>query len=129
MKTPRVPRTRNANTLTDAAFFGSLRSALRRHYRFWKPAALALEAASRPTQSANKRLKKEYQCADCKEWFKRDDVEKDHIIPCGSLRSLDDVASFIERLTPEDPAAFQILCKPHHLKKGAEDRAQKSRAR
>ena len=117
-----MPRTRNGGQWTDAMFYSAIRSALRARFRFWKPATEALALASRPSQSKNKRLKKEYRCAACGKWFPRKDVEIDHVEPCGSLRSLEDVASFIERLTPEDPKAFQIVCKPCHKRKTQAER-------
>lgn len=124
IKKPRksVPKTRNAGKWTESQYFSRIRSALRRTFRFWGPMQLALDKASRPSRSENKRLKKEYQCAHCKEWFKRADVEVDHIIPCGSLNSYKDIPSFLERLTPESIEAFQVLCKPCHLIKTKKDR-------
>ena len=49
-------------------------------------------------------------------------VQVDHIIPAGSLRSLEDIAGFVERLAVEDVNDLQVLCKPCHLQKGKEDR-------
>lgn len=112
-----VPKTRNAGTLTESQFWSKIRSALRSTFRFWKPMTIALENASRPYKGANKRIKKEYQCAHCKEWFQRKDVEIDHKTPCGSLKGYEDIQKFIENLTVEDPNAYQILCKPHHKEK------------
>jgi hypothetical protein len=117
-----VPKTRNANTLTESQYWSKIRSALRSAFRFWKPMMIALENASRPYKGANKRIKKEYQCAHCKEWFQRKDVEIDHITQCGSLKGFEDIQGFIERLTVEDPNAFQILCKPHHKEKTISER-------
>lgn len=113
-KTTRVPKTRNGGTMTESQYFSKVRSALRNSFRYWKPMQIALEKASRPSQSFNKRLKKEYQCAHCFLWYKRDDVEIDHIEECGSLRCYEDIAPFIQRLTKEDPKSYQILCKPCH---------------
>jgi len=114
----RVPRTRNANTLTEAAYFGFIRSALRKAFQYnWKPVQQALDHASRPSQSANKRIKKEYQCNLCKAWFQRAEVEIDHIKECGSLRCYEDIPIFIQNLLPEDHKAYQIACKPCHKKK------------
>lgn len=113
-----VPRTRNLGTMTEVEYFGKIRSSLRRAFRFWKPMQKALELASRPAKNPkNPRLKKEFQCAKCKNWFKRTEVEIDHIKECGSLMSLTDIPSFVERMTPEDPKAFQVLCKAHHKEK------------
>lgn len=115
-KTPKkkrvaAPKTRNHNTWSESEFFSRIRSGLRRTFRYWKPMQLALEKASRPSQSENKRLKKEYQCAKCKAWRPRKEVEIDHIEECGSLNTYEDIIPFIERLTKEEVDAYQILCK------------------
>ena len=121
----KVPRTRNAGTMTESQFFGKIRSALRNSFRYWKPMQLALDKASRPNQSANKKLKKEYQCNHCQNWFPRDGVEIDHKTPAGSLKSLDDIKGFLERLTVEDIDAYQILCKQDHLAKSISEKNKK----
>lgn len=116
-----VERPYNMGTLTEAAFFGKIRSALRNAFRYWKPAQEALNRASRPSQNkTNLRLKKEFQCAECKKWHKRADVEIDHIIECGSLSCYNDIVPFIKRLAPENPNAYQVLCKPCHRLKSNE---------
>lgn len=108
------PKTRNAGTMTESMFFSKIRSSLRNGFRYWKPMQIALDKASRPSQSANKKLKKEYQCAKCKKWFKRADVQIHHVIPCGSLNNYSDIVPFIQRLTVEDITGFEILCKDCH---------------
>jgi 5-methylcytosine-specific restriction endonuclease McrA len=105
---------RNGGTMTESQYFSKIRSILRSGFRYWKPMQLTLEAASRPSQSLNKRIKKEYQCAKCKKWYKRADVEIDHKEECGSLSSYEDIVPFIQRLTKENIDAYQILCKPCH---------------
>lgn len=109
-----VERTHNAGTLTESQFFSKIRSALRSAFRYWKPMQIALEAASRKSQSKNKRLKKEYQCNNCKQWFPRKEVEIHHIIPCGSLSNYDDIVPFIKRLAAEGAESYAILCKACH---------------
>lgn len=106
-----VPRTRNAGTMTEAQYFGKIRSLLRKWSMYWIPLKNALQKARRPNQSANKRLTWEYQCACCKKWFPANKVEVDHIIPCGSLTSLDDVKPFIAQMTTENEDDYQVLCK------------------
>jgi 5-methylcytosine-specific restriction endonuclease McrA len=105
---------RNGETMTESQYFSKIRSILRSGFRYWKPMQQALELSSRPSQSLNKRIKKEYKCNHCNNWFKRADVEIDHKIECGSLQKYEDVVPFIQRLTPENVNAFQILCKPCH---------------
>ena len=118
----RAKKTRNANTLTESAYFSKIRSVLRGGFRYWKPMMLALENSSRPHKGQNKRQKKEYKCAECKKHFKRADVQIDHKIPCGSLKSYEDVVPFIERMNREDPNDYQVLCKPCHQEKTNKER-------
>jgi hypothetical protein len=104
-------KTHNNNTLTESEYFGKIRSSLRRGFMYWKPMMVALENASRKYTGENKRIKKEYLCAGCGEWFQRKLVQIDHKIPCGSLKNFDDIVPFIQRLTVEDPTLYTILCK------------------
>ena len=69
----------------------------------------------------------EYQCAECKEWFTDKEIQKDHIIPAGSLKSGDDLKGFLERLTPEE--GFQMLCKKkcHQAKTNRERQSKGSK--
>lgn len=123
----RIPKTRNGKTMTEAQFFQKLRHSLRNGFRWWKPMMEALKAASRPSQSPNKRLKTEYQCIKCKHWFPRTQVQIDHVIPCGSLNNYEDVVPFIKNLTQENISAYQILCKKdHNIKTLAEKEARKT---
>jgi hypothetical protein len=112
-----APKTRNHNTWSESEYFSRVRSALRSRFRFWIPMQKALEKVSRPSQSINKRIKKEYQCAHCKEWFKRADVQIDHIEECGALNCYNDIVPFLKRLTKENINAYQILCKNDHKQK------------
>ena len=57
----KVERTRNANTWTEAKYWGHIRSHLRRAFRFWKPATDAKLKARRPHQGSNK--DKELRCS------------------------------------------------------------------
>lgn len=101
-KTSRVPRTRAGGEWTEASFMGFVRSGVRALSRRWPPLVrLCFEACRRKSQSDNKRLKWEHQCHDCKGWFPRKEVEADHIVPCGSLKTLEDVSGFMERLLCE----------------------------
>lgn len=106
MPRQRVPRTRNNGTWTEAQFFAYVRSSLRNAFRYWKP-----------IQACRKRVRKKigvkqyvYQCESCKEYF--DKIEVDHNPPVGSLKSYEDLAGFLERLTAED--GYRALCKQCH---------------
>ena len=126
MKKPKkqlVPRTRNAETLTEAAYWGKVRSALRNAFRYWKPMEEAKKKARRINRSGG-RHRYEFQCAECKKWFKDADIQKDHTIPAGSLKNGDDLKGFLERLTPEE--GFQMLCKDKcHKAKTARERQER----
>ena len=113
-KTTRVPRTRAGGEWTEAAFMGFIRSNLRRMSQRWPPLVrLALLRQRRKSQSANKRLKWEFQCEHCQGWFKRDDVAVDHIVECGALKTLDDLPRFVGRLLCETDK-LRVLCDGCH---------------
>ena len=113
IKNPKVPRTRNNNTLTEAAFWGFIRSTLRNASRWWKPIAQCKAHSERAYKGTKKLQKWEYQCNHCKDWFMEKEIQVDHIIECGTLTCSEDVPGFIERLFCEKEG-FQTLCKPCH---------------
>lgn len=113
-KTTRVPRTRAGGEWTEAGYWGFIRGTLRRGARNYPPIArLALERARRENQSDNKRLKWEFQCADCGCWFPRKEVRVDHVEPAGKLTCYDDLPGFVRRLYCELDN-LQVLCIPCH---------------
>lgn len=120
---PKVPRTRNAGTMTESMFWTMIRSSLRQTSRWWKPIAAAKQAAKRPYVGPNKLQKFEYQCAKCQRYYKDKEVAVDHIVECGELRSSADLPGFVERLFCE--GGFQVLCKSCHDTKSLEYRQAK----
>lgn len=108
-----VPKPRCSGTMTESAFFSFIRSGLRQKSQRWKPAFDAKKEAQRPYKGEDKRTKFVYVCAICKEEFKDKDVQIDHIIPCGSLKSFADLAGFCERLFCEKEG-YRVLCEPCH---------------
>jgi hypothetical protein len=123
-----APKTRGNGTLTEGEYFSRVRSALRRVFRWWPPMIKALNKASRPSQNANKRIQKEYQCAKCLAWKTRKEVEIDHVEECGSLSKYEDIVPFLKRLTREEENAYQILCKDTcHIEKTKAYKAQKKK--
>lgn len=118
----RVPRTRNEGTWTEAAYWGHLRSSLRRTFRFWKPALAALQAA-RVRHSGPRGQKWAYLCSDCGKLSPRKDVQVDHIVPVGQLTAYEHVGEFLRRLTPEDPKSFAVRCRVCHQAKTNAERA------
>jgi len=126
VKKPPTAKPYNGGTMTEAAFWGMLRSGLRRQFRYWKPIIAAKKAAQRPYVGPNKRQKFEYQCNHCKKWFIEKNTQVDHVIPTGSLLSWEDVVPFIQRLIPEDIKSYQVLCRDCHLKKTNAERADRN---
>ena len=126
-KTQRAARTRNACTMTEAEYWGKVRSALRKAFAYWKPAQTVLKQAECGTRENRRtgRQKKVYQCAACGEVGFRDDMQIDHIAPCGSLRSPEDMVTFLERLTCEETAMYQLIHKTCHQEKTNASRKQK----
>jgi 5-methylcytosine-specific restriction endonuclease McrA len=116
VKKPRVARTRNAGTMTESAFWSMIRSALRQKSRWWKPVSKRKEESRRAYKGINKRQKWEYQCNKCKDWFKSDEVNIDHIEPAGSLNCSNDLPSFVDTLFCEVDN-LQTLCKVCHDEK------------
>ena len=112
----RVPRTRNGQSETDSQHFGKIRSALRNMSRWWKPIALARKAASR-TYTIGRAKRVEYQCASCSNWFNIKEIQVDHVVECGSLRSYNDLPGFCERLFAEELSAYAVLCTSCHQSK------------
>jgi len=115
-KKSRVPKTKNAGTMTEAAFWSMIRSALRQKSRWWKPIDECKKLAKRVYKGPNKRQKWEYQCNKCKGWFKSDNVNIDHIKPAGSLNCAEDLPLFVETLFCEKDN-LQVLCKTCHDEK------------
>ena len=119
-----VERTRNGGTMTEAAFWGMLRSGLRRSFRFWRPAAAVLAASKQPFHGPRGQ-RFAYLCAACGKLHKRTNVNIDHRVPCGSLTSYAHLPEFVARLTAEGAESYQVLCKRCHGAKTQAERAEK----
>jgi hypothetical protein len=124
-KKSRVPLVRNGGTWSEAKYWGSLRSGIRRLFRFWKPAVDALRAARVPFRGPHNQ-RYAYLCAGCGKLFKRREVHVDHRVPCGKLTSLEHLPEFVRRLTAEGPEAFQVLCIATCHRKKTDEEAKKS---
>ena len=124
-KKPRVlkERPRCNGTMTEPGFWGFIRSALRQKSRWWKPIALAKTKARRPYKGPNNRQKYEYQCNHCKKWFPEKEIEVDHIIPSGTLKTAADLPGFVERLFCEVDN-LQVLCFECHSIKTDKEKEQ-----
>jgi hypothetical protein len=117
-----VPLVYCSNTLTEAQFFGKIRSALRRLSIKWKPRTDFLKERQQPYTGKNKRIKWQYKCDGCKKAYPLKEMECDHKTPCGSLRRFDDIGPFVQKLLCEKDG-YQLLCKKKcHLKKTNQSR-------
>jgi len=58
-------------------------------------------------------MKWEFCCAGCARWYKREGMQADHITPCGSLRSWEDLPGFASRLFCEADM-LRIYCADCH---------------
>jgi 5-methylcytosine-specific restriction endonuclease McrA len=112
----KLPRERNAGTMTNAMFWSFIRSALRNKSRWWKPITQCRMNSRRAYKGTNKRQKFEYQCNKCKNWFPDKQIAVDHKVPAGSLNSGDDLKGFVERLFCE-VEDLQVLCTGCHVVK------------
>ena len=109
MTTPkRGVKTRNNMRWTEARYFGFIRSALRSAFMKWPAKHTAKEKAKVITEEGAR-----WKCAACKELFLSGQVQVDHIVECGSLKTFDDLPGFVERMFCEAPG-FQVLCKTCH---------------
>lgn len=120
----KVEKTRNAGTMTESSFWGFIRSSLRQKSRWWKPITECKIAAKKAYKGENKRQKFEYHCNSCKGWFPEKNINVDHIIPAGSLRSGADLLGFIERLFCE-VENLQVLCESCHTTKTQSEKTSK----
>lgn len=118
-----APKTRNAGTMTESAFWSFIRSTLRQKSRWWKPISQAKLQSRRYCVKCTGKQKYEYECAICKQWFKDKDINVDHIIPAGSLNCAKDLAGFVERLFCEVDN-LQVLCSTCHNKKTQDEKTK-----
>lgn len=104
---------------TNARFFGFIRSSLRNASSRWAPAQACLKASEvgKRVNRRSGRIAMHYKCAGCGDELPRKEVQIDHIIEAGTLRSFEDLPEFTRRLFCER-SGFQVLCsaKCHHTK-------------
>lgn len=116
----RAAKTRNGGRWTECRLFGELRSMLRKFsMRSWKPLQDLMKQGRRPSQNkARPQLKWEHQCAMCGGWFAGDEIERDHVEPCGSLRSFEELGDFTRRLLVEVDGLQKLCGECHKSRKG-----------
>lgn len=131
LRGPRVPRTRNDGTMTEAQFWGWIRSQFRRMSMKWRPIYAKYKDSRRAATPEDRRkfgnrIKFTHQCDGCGSWFPRTRIDVDHTIPCGSLRSFGDCGQFLEKMLVERDG-LKLLCtdKCHSAKTAAEREGRK----
>lgn len=114
---------------TTAKFFAFIRSGLREKFNRYpaKYRALKLVETKRTVvdekghivrfkegrKAGELKTVNVYKCASCSSLFKQSEVQVDHIKPAGSLKSFDDLPSFVERLFC-GVEGLQVLCSLCH---------------
>jgi 5-methylcytosine-specific restriction endonuclease McrA len=122
-KTVRRKATVNAcvPSWSDAQYWGFIRSGLRAKWNRYPLKWEVLRNAARQAVITARGRKSEYQCAKCYKWWSAKEVTVDHVIPCGSLKSYDDLPAFVERLFCPI-GNLQVLCMECHKEKTKADR-------
>lgn len=115
---------RAGGTWTKSRYFTFIRSALRGAWSRYPVKHQFMKSKQLPYSGTDKRTRFEYKCAECNNNFKGKDVQVDHIKPAGSLKDYEDLPRFVENLFCEADN-LQIMCKPCHKKKTAEERKKK----
>jgi 5-methylcytosine-specific restriction endonuclease McrA len=113
-KTPPCPK---YPKWTEARYRTFIRSALRSASIRWPPAQEAKKLARRPSQRADKRIKWEYNCACCGDWFLDKECHLDHIVEAGNMMEGMDhssIGDWVDRLYCKI-SNYQMLCKACHM--------------
>lgn len=102
-KTTRVPKQKVEKpfadgTMSNSAFFGMIRSALRNKSRFYYSIRVARERARVPYTGINKKRKWMYKCEVCNGLYSDKETNIHHRLECGTLASFEDLPGFVERL-------------------------------
>ena len=101
---------------TPSEFWTWVRGGLRRSLWMRHPNKLALlkEKRYRADIGRGGRAIWALQCSICHTEHPQSGCEVDHVEEAGSLKSLDDVKGFVERLCFVQPEDLRIVCKPCH---------------
>lgn len=100
-------------TMSNAAFFGMLRSVLRKRTMFWKPITQCKNRQRFKYIGPNKLRKWSYTCECCGGEFDSKGVAVHHKIPAGELRMFEDLPGFVKRLFC-DSIDLILLCNKCH---------------
>lgn len=116
----KVEKPFNNGTMSNSAFFGWLRSRLRKmSMQGWKPTLEVKKACKVPYEGENKRRKFSYKCQKCLSLVSDKECAVHHIEPAGSLKSFEDLPGFCKRLFVEKEGLV-LLCDSCHTKEHEE---------
>lgn len=98
-----------------------VRSAIRQTWMRHPVRTLAVDLATVVDEDPKTRTKWLVKCARCEKFHKKCDVQTDHIKGEHSLKTLDDIPSFVLSILDVTTDDLQVLCKPcHRIKTYAE---------
>lgn len=122
---------------TQAKFFGFLRSGLREKFNRWPPKYEVIKLAAstqllkdddgnRVVFKTGKKVGefktiKMYRCSSCSQSFRQKDVQVDHIMPAGTLKTFEDLGAFAKNLFV-GTEGLQVMCKPCHERKTRQEK-------
>ena len=119
---------RNGGEWTESKFHSFIKSALRAASSRWPPKYKCLSEAFVDKRITIKtgREGKQYRCNACKGIFPTSEVQVDHIIPVVPVTGFTNWDEVINLMFCEKDG-FQVLCKPCHNKKTAEERQRRKK--
>lgn len=103
--------------LSDKEVFTSVRTMLR---RAWSDSIFKQDFLNKQSvlvENTNPRSKKRFpqvrrfKCAICGEYFGSNEIELDHLVDENSLKSYDDINTFMLNIVLTSPDKLQVLCK------------------
>lgn len=114
---------------TESFVLSRIRAVLRR-LSMQMPVIRMVKLANRRKYTGPRRQQKfEYQCAVCHQWFPEKEIQVDHIVPAGSMRTFEDVGPFARRLLFCSISDMQVLCHQHHREKSNAENAARRAAK
>lgn len=101
---------------TESAFWAYIRGGLRRAVWMRHPVKIEHLKKNRYKDGLGAGGKEVWccTCAICGETKRQSDCQVDHISPAGSLKKIEDISPFIERLAFVEDKDIRILCKSCH---------------
>lgn len=116
---------------TEAKWWSWLRGNIRR--AVWNRSPVKLEAIKlKRIRILNERTGNEVwggRCNICQQEYLLKDLQVDHVTGGHSLRSVEDISTFVQAMVFVAPEDLQLVCKPCHKQKTLEERRAAKQAR